>query len=166
MMKGSLFLALAAGLLASLMLTTPSQAGSTLVTTDVTFSVSPAGATASDFEITYGAGTAPGPVTILAATTVTGIAFPPSTIVGDTIHIDFTPASSGILDFTFLTALAPPITYTKASLTGVAAGDKGTLTVSVSPGGGVPEPTSLALLGIGITGFFAFRRFFKRTSVA
>jgi hypothetical protein len=32
--------------------------------------------------------------------------------------------------------------------------------------GGVPEPTSMALLGIGMTGFLAFRRLFKRNSVA
>jgi len=32
--------------------------------------------------------------------------------------------------------------------------------------GTVPEPTSMALLGIGMTGFLAFRRFFKRPSVA
>jgi len=30
----------------------------------------------------------------------------------------------------------------------------------------VPEPTSIALLGIGLTGFLAIRRLFKRTSVA
>jgi hypothetical protein len=31
---------------------------------------------------------------------------------------------------------------------------------------GVPEPASWALLGIGMTGFLAFRRLFKKTSVA
>jgi hypothetical protein len=32
--------------------------------------------------------------------------------------------------------------------------------------GGTPEPASWALLGIGMTGFLAFRRYFKKTSVA
>jgi len=35
-----------------------------------------------------------------------------------------------------------------------------------SSAGGVPEPASWALLGIGMTGFLAFRRFFNKTAVA
>lgn len=48
----------------------------------------------------------------------------------------------------------------------------GSGTVSGNSSGGfsevlsIPEPTSMALLGIGMTGFLAFRRFFRRTGAA
>ena len=39
-------------------------------------------------------------------------------------------------------------------------------TAGMSMSQSVPEPTSMALLGIGMTGFLAFRRLFRRNSVA
>jgi len=161
MMKRSFFLALAAGLIASVMLTAPSRAASILVITDASFSVTPSSATAADIEITYST-TPTLPITILPTTTVTGVT---SSISGNTVTIDFTPVSSGEVDFTFMAAGPPPVTFTNASLTGVNSTAKGTLTVAVSVAG-VPEPASMALLGIGMAGLLAFRRFFKKTSVA
>jgi hypothetical protein len=40
------------------------------------------------------------------------------------------------------------------------------ITQAFSSTSAAPEPTSIALLGIGMTGFLAFRRLFKRNSVA
>jgi hypothetical protein len=51
-------------------------------------------------------------------------------------------------------------------VTGVVTTSDGTLTNQLSFSAIVPEPASMSLLGIGMTSFLAFRRFFKRASIA
>jgi len=165
MMKKSFFMTLAAGLLASLAFAAPSQAG-TIVTTTVIFTGLNPGA--DTVVIDYaGAGvisdvtprlslpigatesvSKPGEITVTFASTAPG----PEGVV-------FTFASTT----PFGNGTPPPITITSAT-----AGPGGqtvatALSFSVST---VPEPASIALLGIGMTGFLAFRRLFKRTSDA
>jgi hypothetical protein len=161
MTKRSVFLTVAAGLLASVAFATPSQAGTVLTT--ATFSVTSPG-TATDVEVTYTPAVDPiGPITITSTGGLTTLSS--SEIAANEIEIKFdaAPGTTGTLSWTFSTATPGAITFSSASLTGVTSGAQGTLTVAVSA---VPEPTSMALLGIGMTGFLAFRRFFKRSAVA
>lgn len=163
-MKRSFFLALAAGLFANLAFATASQAGSILVDTTASFTLtSPAGATASGFTFTYNS-TAISDLTLVSAPAGTNI----SSDGVSMITIDLSPPTGGPASFewTFKDPGPGPIGVVAAFLfsgTPVEFGAKTEFNVSNKA---VPEPASLALLGIGMTGFLAFRRFFKKTSVA
>jgi hypothetical protein len=157
MMKRSL-LALAAGILASMALAAPSHAG----TVTVTGSWSVPGATATEVDFFFSA-----PVTAIVSSTsvpatpagVGSIPPPPP----NEVIFTYTPATVG-------SALTFTVDTTGVFLTGEVNGASimGTPTevnFNFVPAS-VPEPTSVALLGIGMTGFLAFRRLFKRTAVA
>jgi hypothetical protein len=83
------------------------------------------------------------------------------------------PAAQGAAGNAALTPLTPfvtPFALANVITVSLAAnthspqdGFSGTTSVSSTA---IPEPSSLALLGIGMTGFLAFRRLFKRPSVA
>lgn len=151
MMNRSVFMSLAAGLLASLAFASPSQAGTTSLA--ATFTVT--GGTADDIELLYTA-----PVTaVTVSSTDLALAAPPY-FSGSTVTFNFSPATSGYVDFS-VTSSGTLSAYFLTGLTpGVSASGINVATVSV------PEPASIALLGIGMTGFLAFRRLFKRTAVA
>jgi len=86
-------------------------------------------------------------------------------------HLDafITPTSMQLVDTTSF-AGQPGVLVTKDIDVVGSTSNSGMTTLSVVDQAysqqSVPEPTSLALLGIGMSGFFAFRRFFKRTFVA
>jgi len=172
MTKRSFFLTVAAGLLASVAFATPSQAANQTVTTSVSFSS--VGGSVSDFQITLaptvdaivGTPTVTGTVTGVTVYT-SGAAFPgppPITLGSSTVGITFTAVTSG----SFVISVVTPSTATgfsaaSFSFSGTATTVSSSVTVSPTA---IPEPTSMALLGIGMTGFLAFRRLFKRGSVA
>jgi hypothetical protein len=169
MMKRSFFLSLAAGLLASLAFATPSQAGGTLVTTTLEF-VGPLSPAATSIVIDY-------TLTSGSISELGGLASsaPGTTLSGtsDTATLSFSPGvtSFTVVKFTFLeSAIDFPVSPANIMLASVTAQPGGqnvmmSTALSFAPAV-VPEPSSMALLGIGMTGFFAFRRLFKRVSVA
>ncbi len=165
MNKRSLFLFAVLGLLGGLALVSPCQAGFiTTVSLD-----NNTGIPVNDLE-TIWTGTG-GSITNVVLSAPAGTSM---VVGGNTIDITFTNplALGGNVAFDFQTTSSPigfgGGTWSFTTPTGiefttpvVATRDRLTFQTAL-----IPEPTSMALLGIGMTGFFAFRRFCRRTGVA
>jgi hypothetical protein len=151
------FLFAAAIAVASLAFSAPSHAGTVYnVTSDVLVITGVATDVTENFS-----GPVSGPVTV-TGTTLTLVGAP--IIAGNTITFNFNPVGVGtyILDY-MITGPVGGLQFLGGTLS-PAGGPQGGAAGVASPA--VPEPTSLALLGIGMTGFLAFRRLFKRRAIA
>jgi hypothetical protein len=84
--------------------------------------------------------------------------------------LETTATSPTVYDFSpFLTGGQIALTYNKVGVdfaAVIAAGGTVSGTGGFTEVASVPEPSSMALLGIGLTGFLTLRRFFKRTTLA
>lgn len=152
-MKRSSFLALAAGVVTSLALAAPSHAGSVTVTG----SWSVPGAVASELDFYFSS-------TVTSVTSYTGAPTPqvPTTSSNEVIFTYNPAVEGGTLTFTVDTSgTFKGGAINVETITGNNSANNFNFKTAA-----VPEPTSMALLGIGMTGFLAFRRLFKRNSAA
>jgi hypothetical protein len=91
--------------------------------------------------------------TTVASTTITGVGLiayekPPAM---NTVSLMYTAGASSV------SGTGPSGVFFQGSATGGA-----TVSITYNYLAAVPEPTSMSLLGIGMAGFFAFRRFFNK----
>ena len=162
MPKRSFAIAVAMAMFASLALSAPSQAD--FITTVTAINTS--GQAADDFEATFtGTGGSVSDITVLYSS---GIATTTKVISsGSGVELDFAtplPNNTGVVVFNFMTGFSPlglnTAEWTFKSGAPISAGSVTFSTMTV------PEPSSLALFGIGMAGLFSFRRVFKQRAVA
>jgi hypothetical protein len=147
---------LSAALMLSLMFSTASHAGSIYV--DATFSA--VGGTATDVEIALNPPA--GDTLTYVSTTSPNLTITSATYAAGELTVNFDTASAGSFQVLLSGSTDGIVGLGNYGLTGTV----GTITssglnVSVSS---VPEPSSIALLGIGVSGFIAFRRRFSKKS--
>lgn len=152
MMKRMMFLA--AGVIASLAFTASARANTVFMVDSTVEVLSGTATTVTD--------TFSGPVSsfdgYLSGTSPTPVS---ETMSGNTIKFTYSPAPGpGAYTLNFLiNSTSSTLLFNGTTLSaGANGGGFGTVTA-------VPEPASLALLGIGMTSFLAFRRLFKRNPV-
>jgi len=130
-------------------------------TVDYSFSyvvTAPAGFFLTDAVLSAAMGNNGGTGTVSIVETLT---FPGGS--GKSMEVSLPGAASATLNFAGVSSI---LVQKDMFLVGGSLGSNVTFVNQGFSSTGVPEPSSLALLGIGMTGFLAFRRFFKRTSVA